>query len=69
MGMKDQFKDKAQKLADRGKQPMGGAKDEASERLARPDDEMNERGGNVADRARRERGQASADQVRDQFDA
>jgi hypothetical protein len=65
MGMKDQFKDKAQQLADRGKQPADGARDEASERLARPDDQVSERG-NVADR---ERGQDRAGRVRDQFDS
>ncbi|WP_328317952.1 hypothetical protein [Streptomyces sp. NBC_00388] len=68
MGMKDQFREKAQQLAERGKQSGGGAKDEAPERSARPGDEAGERGGNAADRAR-ERGQDGADQVRDQFDS
>ncbi|WP_406139178.1 hypothetical protein [Streptomyces sp. NBC_01089] len=59
MGMKDQFKDKAEQLAQQGKQSMGDEKEKgrAPERSSRPEDEA------------KERGQGAADRVRDQFDS
>ncbi|MFE2374590.1 hypothetical protein [Streptomyces sp. NPDC059398] len=65
MGMKDQFRDKAQQLAEKGKQSMGGAE---GERSSRPDEQSGERGGRAGDRAEK-RVLGEADRVRDQFDS
>jgi hypothetical protein len=56
--MKDQFKDKAQQLADQAKKSGGQAKGQKSERSSRADD---------ARGAGRERGEGMQDRMRDEF--
>ncbi|MFH8733642.1 MULTISPECIES: hypothetical protein [unclassified Streptomyces] len=53
MGMKDQFQDKAEQLANQAKKRSGHGKDEASERSTRTQDDL-----------RRERGSQSQDSER-----
>ncbi|MEU7648990.1 hypothetical protein [Streptomyces huasconensis] len=69
MGIKDQFQDKAQDLAEKARSRAGG-KDEARERGTQARDDMRERGTQARDEASERSSQArdTARQRREQFD-
>ncbi|WUW23556.1 hypothetical protein OG521_23385 [Streptomyces sp. NBC_01463] len=73
MGIADQFKDKAQELADQGQKKMKGGKGE-DRRQGQRQDQGQDRRQDVSDRARqaseqgRDRAQGAADDVRERFD-
>ncbi|MGW6397119.1 hypothetical protein [Streptomyces sp. NPDC055134] len=64
MGMKDQFQDKAEQLANQAKKRSGQGRDEASERTSRTqDDPRRERGSQSEDSERRRQ------EAQDRFDS
>ncbi|MEU6391338.1 hypothetical protein [Streptomyces sp. NPDC046939] len=64
MGIKDQFQDKADDLAGKGKSRMGDAQDQARDRASRAQDEASERATQGRDRA-----QEQQDAFREDYDA
>lgn len=68
MGIKDQFQDKADDLANKAKGAMGSEKDEAGERASKARDEASERGSQGQDEAQRA-AQEQQDKFNQDYDA